>query len=116
FARFMNPNDILAEEVQGDHASEEDRSPLGDDHLRRFLDGSPGGVGKDFKPQTNDVLPGRHAAHGSGQDVVEHQGGAGNLGQHATQSLSNHSVDAAADEQRTALDVYPAHGVAEEHD
>ncbi len=61
-------------------------------------------------------MPGRHGADGPGQDVIEHQGGDGNLGEKGAQSFSYDPVHAAADEQRTTLDVYPAHGVAKEHD
>ena len=53
---------------------------------------------------------------GPGQDVVEHQGRDGELGEEAAHRLLDDAVDAAADEQRAAFDVDRAHGVAEEHD
>ena len=59
--------------------------------------------------------PAEAALIGPGQDVVEHQGGDRQLGQEAAHRLLDHPIDAAADEQRTALDIDRADGVAEEH-
>ncbi len=44
FAGLMNPNNVLAEEVQGDRGGEEDRAPLGHGILRCFVDVASGGV------------------------------------------------------------------------
>src|SRR5262249_45634034 len=69
-----------------------------------------------LQDEPGDVLSGRHAADGAGEDVVEHQGRHGQFGQKAAHRFLDHAIDAAADEEGAALDVDRADGVAEEHD
>ena len=59
--------------------------------------------------------PGRNGADRPGEDVVEHQGRDGELGEEAAHRLLDHAVDAAADEERAAFDVDHAHAAAEDH-
>jgi hypothetical protein len=72
--------------------------------------------GQHFVHEAGDVLAGRDARDGAGEDVIEHQRGDAELGEGAAQGLFDYAVDAAASEHGTALDVDRAHGKGEEHD
>ena len=110
------PQEILAEEIEGDGA--------GDDHGARTADGVAvsmchlqAGIDRPATSKARPMMycPADIAADRAGQDVVEHQRGDGELGQKPAHRLLDHAVDAAADEQRAAFDVDRADGVAEEH-
>ena len=62
------------------------------------------------------VLPGGDGADGAGEDVIEHQGADGELGQPPADGVLDHAVDAAAREHGAAFDVDGPDGIAEEHD
>ena len=80
-------------------------------------DGETGGaqIGTDVKAEVNevgglvekadDVLPGRDAADGAGQDVVEHEGRNAELGERAAHGLFDDAVNAATDEHAATFDV-----------
>ncbi len=116
FAGFVDADDVLAEEVEGGEGGDEDRAePLGE-VARVGVDGHAEPARHDFEDQADDVLPAGDGADRPGQDVVEHEGGHGELGHELAQRFADDAVDAAADEQGAALDVDRADGVAEEHD
>ena len=89
------PIDVLAEEVQRDGAGDGDRTP-GQPRPHDFADACRaassavmhGDVQVDFEEQAEDVLAGRDGADGAGEDVVEHQGGDGELGHELAQRLA----------------------------
>src|SRR5205814_4057645 len=105
-AGLVDADQVLAEEVDGDQAGDQHRPPQLPQVAR------PGGdVGaepaRDLQAQPDDVLPRRDAADGPRQDVVEDEGGDGQLGGEAPHRLPDDAVDSAADEQGAALDVHP---------
>src|SRR5882757_10561047 len=72
--------------------------------------------GQDFVDEAGDVLAGRDAGNGAGEDVLEHQGGDAEFGEGAAEGFFDYAVDAAADEHGTAFDVDGADSEGEEHD
>ncbi len=74
-------------------------------------------AGRDrVEPEADNILTGGDAADRPRQDVVKKQGGNRKLGYKSAQGLFDHAINAAADEEGTALDVDGAHPVAEEQD
>src|SRR5262249_21521431 len=124
-ARLVKAQQVLAKEIQRDQYGQDYGAPADDDLAdlpRVLLVQAQGLVGvrrgqvDELQDQAHDVLPGGNAARGAGQDVVEHQGRDRQLGQEAAHGFLDHAVDAATDEQRAALDIDRAHGIAKEHD
>ncbi len=122
-ARLVDPQYVLPEEVERDQHGDAHRTPGGDCFAGFGRQLKVLGHQKSFNwpqarqcfKQPKDVLPGRHAADGAGEYVVEHQGRNGQLGQEAAHGLLYHPVDAAAHEQRATLDVHATHGITKEH-
>ena len=113
-ARFVNPQQILPEEIHGDQTGDDDRSPALHGIDRRLSDRMTA-VFLDGHPQPDDVLTGRDAADRAGENIVEHQGRDGKLRQKAPHRLLDDPIDPAAHEQRAAFDIDVPHGIAEEH-
>src|SRR5215471_16535879 len=66
--------------------------------------------------ESRQILTRGHAADWTGQDIVEHQGGDGELCQCAAHGFLDHAVNAAAHKHAAALDVHGSNGVGKEHD
>ena len=66
--------------------------------------------------QTHQVQARRHAADGSGQNVVEHERRNRELGQGSAHGLLHHAIHTAAHEHAAALDVDRTDRVGEQHD
>ena len=110
-AGFMETDHVLAPEVNGDRRGEH-RGEVGRVHVQAGnLQVFAGLVDQPAKVKAR-----ADTADGTGQDVVEHQGGDRELGQGATHGLVHHLIHAAAHEHAAAFDVDGAHRVREQHD
>src|SRR5262249_37646830 len=114
-ARLVNAADVLPEEEGGDGAGDQHGAAVHGTRLDVRGDGDARQPGQRVEAEADDVLAGRDAADRPRQDVVEHQGRAGQLGRDAAEGGAHHLVDAAADEERAALDVDHADEVTEGH-
>ena len=74
------------------------------------------GGGKQFIDQAGNVLAGRNAGNGAGENIVEHQRGDAEFGEGAAQCFFHHAIHAAAGEHGAAFHVNRAHGEGKEHD
>ena len=110
-AGFVHADDVFAPEVEGDDGGE------GSGKIRR-VDLHRGDVHMfaQFVDQPGQVQSRADTGDGTGEHVVEHQGGYRELGECSAHGLVDHLVYAAAHEHRTTLDVDGAHRVREQHD
>jgi hypothetical protein len=125
FAGFFNALGVFPPVVDGDGCREDRRGlvhrelqqgvivAVGHDQRQPAVCGADG---QHFVHEAGDVLAGRDARDGAGEDVIEHQGGDAQLGEGAAQRLLDDAIDATAGEHRTALDVNCPHGEGKEHD
>ena len=109
-AGLLDAENVLAPEICRDGDGEEGGGEIGwqDDAGVRELE--------QFVNQTDQVLTGRHAAYGPGQDVVEHQGRDRDFRQRRSHRFFDDAIDAAAREHRARFHVHGAHRVREQHD
>src|SRR5262245_47379385 len=61
------------------------------------------------------MLANRDARDGAGQNIVEHQGGDGQLGAGATHGFLHHPIHTAPREHRVRLHIHRTHGIRKEH-
>ncbi len=118
---LMDAENVLAEEIERDAASNDDRShfrvtvaklKIPETHLRIE---SRAAHFDDAKQQAHDIRAGGDAARGSGQNEVKHQGGDREFGQESAHGFLDDLIAPAAHEETTALDVHRADAVAEDH-
>src|ERR1035437_6068092 len=110
-AGFVDADDVLAPEVDGDYGGEHRREIRG-----IYLERGEVPVLADLVDEAAKVEARADGADGAGEHVVEHQGGNGELGQRPAHSLVDHLIDAATHEHGAALDVDGAHRIGKQHD
>src|SRR5262249_10473851 len=115
-ARLVNAFEVEPEEVSDNGAGDAGCAPVHDEFFRPRVELDAAEITEQFQQQADDVFAGGDAADGPGEDVVEHQGGDGDFRHEAAERFADDTVDAAADEERAALDIDGADGVAEAHD
>src|SRR5208283_1793428 len=109
-AGFVNSLDVVPPEIE----SAQNREARGAE-VRRNVQ-TDVNVVAGLVEQSNDILPGRHAADRAGQNVVEHQGGNAEFGQRTAHRFFDHPVHAAAHEHAAAFDVNRAYRIGKQHD
>ena len=70
---------------------------------------------ENFVDQRAHVLPRADHADGSGEDVIEHQRGHRQLGEHRPHAVPHNDVDSAAHVHAAAFHIHAAHREAEQH-
>ena len=83
--------------------------------FRKRLQGMTNIAGDVFD-KTRQILPRRNRADGTGQHVVEEQGGNRNLGQSPAHGFFDHAVHPAAHKHAAGFDIQRPHRIAEQHD
>ena len=73
-------------------------------------------VGQNFVQEAHQVLAGGNAADRTRQDIIEHQGGDGKLGERSAHGFFHDPVNAPSHEHAAAFDVDRAYGIRKQHD
>src|SRR5207248_6469982 len=73
-------------------------------------------IGSQLVNQGAYVLASANTADGTGEDVIEYQGGYRQLGHYRTHAVAHHHVHSASHIHAAALEINAAHGEAEQHD
>ncbi len=110
FAGFRYALDVLPPEINGNQRGKERRGCVcGEDNVDVR-------VAQKRIQKARQVVARRDATDRSCKDVIEHQGGNGELGQSPTHGFFDHAVDAAAHKHAATFHVHEQYRVGEQHD
>ena len=118
FAGLFDALDVLPPEVDGDGDGDDGGGEIGAE-VRCEVGGGVvvvGDGGGDVVEHADDVLAGGDTGDGTGEDVVEHEGGDAEFGEGSAEGLLDDAIDAAAGEHGAAFDVDGADGEGEGDD
>jgi hypothetical protein len=121
FAGFVNADDVGAPEIERDADGDEHRVEVDEVGMRGGVEddwvrGMPSRQFQHVAEESDEILPCGDGADGPGEDVIEHQGADGELGEPPADGAFDDLVHPAAGEKRAAFHVHGGDRVHEEHD